>query len=88
MMQAVTVIMATLLISGFIGVVIYYYYVLSRKRKSVTPNDLFVLLLGGFAAGMLFLVLLRFYTGVHTKGVFEQLNEQHEIQHKIDEQAE
>lgn len=91
MMKLVTVILATIIILGFMGIVLYYYYCLTRQRIKVKRKDLFLLMLGSFVAGMLFLVLLRFYTGVHTDGLFDnsQAHEQrYIICHEIEKQAE
>ena len=95
MMKLVTVILATIMILGFMGIVFYYYYCLTRKRVKVKRNDLFLLMLGSFVAGMLLLVLLRFYTGVHTDGIFnnsqaheQNLHNQYVICHELNKQAE
>lgn len=72
MIPELIITLITLAIVGpFIAAVIYYYYHLTRKRREVTRNDIFVLLIGSFVAGMLFLSLMRTITGAHTNGLLD-----------------
>ena len=93
MSQIIVFLIALAIIGPFIGLVIYYYYILTRKRSVVNRRDMFLLLIGGFAAGMLFLSLMRIITGAHTNGLIDPNrhsynNNQYIVCYDINKQAE
>ena len=84
-----------LFVAVMIGFLCYHYYEVTRKRKRIATNDVFIFLFGGFVAGMFFLSFLRYMFGTHTEGLFDntpqehgRINNEYYICYEIDKQAE
>ena len=94
-MQIIFGIVFFLFVAAMIGFLIYHYYEVTRKRRRILTNDIFIFLFGGFVAGMFFLSFLRYMFGVHVNGLFDsnkhgldRLNNEYSICQEINEQAE
>ena len=95
MMEIIFGIVFFLFVAAMVGFLCYHYYQVTRKRKTIMRNDVFLFLFGGFVAGMFFLSLLRFLFGTHTNGLFDnspydhgKANNEYYICYEIDKQAE
>ena len=94
-MQIIFGIVFFLFVAAMIAFLCYHYYEVTRKRKRIATNDVFIFLFGGFVAGMFFLSFLRYVFGAHTEGLFDntphehsRINNEYYICYEINEQAE